>query len=165
MPVFDLILANTNYLYNYATILRPTFNVLYDKASVVAAKLNVAYNWKDRFLAHINATYNNWDTKTLAKAWMKPSTEIEIGGEAKITRNIFVNANYYFAGGRYAYLYGTESAKMKNVNDLSLGASYSYSDWLTAFIRLNNVMGTKYQTYYGYDSLGLNWQIGAAVSF
>ncbi|MTK52371.1 hypothetical protein [Paludibacter sp.] len=163
--VYDLILANTSYLYNYATILKPTFNVLYDKASVVAAKLNVAYNWKDRFLAHINATYNNWDTKTLTKAWMKPSTEIEIGGEAKITRNVFVNANYYFAGGRYAYLYGAESVKMKNVNDLSLGASYSYSDWLTAFIRLNNVMGTKYQTYYGYDSLGLNWQIGAAVSF
>jgi opacity protein-like surface antigen len=145
--------------------LSPKFTELYDKAKVVTAKLNIGYNWKDKIFAHLNARYNSWDTKTQTKAWMKPSTEIEVGGEAKVTRNILVNANYYFAGGKYAYLFVAEPIKMKNTNDLSLGASYFYSDWLTTFVRLNNVFSTKYQTWYGYNSLGLNWQIGAAISF
>jgi hypothetical protein len=163
--IFDLILANSNYIYNYAGIMKPTFTTLYDKAKVVTAKLNIGYNWKDKIFAHLNARYNSWDTKTQTKAWMKPSTEIEVGGEAKVTRNILVNANYYFAGGKYAYMLGSNPIKMKDTNDLSLGASYFYSDWLTTFVRLNNVFGTKYQTWYGYNSLGLNWQIGAAISF
>jgi len=165
MYIYYVMVANLDYLYNYPGIMKPTFTTLYDKAKVVTAKLNIGYNWKDKIFAHLNARYNSWDTKTLTKAWMKPSTEIEFGGEAKITRNVFVNANYYFAGGKYAYMVGSDPIKMKNTNDLSLGASYSYSDWLTAFVRLNNVFGTKYQTWYGYNSLGLNWQIGAAVSF
>ncbi|MBP1640047.1 MAG: hypothetical protein H6Q17_1630 [Bacteroidetes bacterium] len=150
----------------YLNRLQPKFDVLYDKAKLVTASFNAGYNWKDKIFAHFNARYNSWDTKTLTKAWMKPTTEIEFGGEAKVTRNIFINANYYYGGGRYAYI-GTldDATKMKAINDLSLGASYSYSDWLTAFVRLNNVFGTKYQTWYGYNSLGLNWQIGAAVSF
>ena len=167
-PSFEpLLYANTLVSANYyQQILLPTFGVLYDKVNLTTAKFNVGYNWKDKIFAHFNARYNSWSTKTLEKAWMKPATEIETGVEAKITRNVFVNANYYYGGGRYAYLGGLNSSvKMKDINDLSLGASYSYSDWLTAFIRLNNVMGTKYQTWYGYDSLGLNWQIGAAVSF
>jgi outer membrane cobalamin receptor len=54
---------------------------------------------------------------------------------------------------------------MNDKHDLSVGASYSYSDWLTAFIRINNILSTSYQNWYGYDALKLNWQIGAAVSF
>jgi hypothetical protein len=145
--------------------LLPVFYALYDKADVVITKINASYNWKDKILAHFNARYNSWDTKTLDKAWMRPSTEIETGAEAKISRNVFVNANYCFAGGRYAYVAEVGAVKMKNTNDLSIGASYSYSDWLTAFVRVNNLLGTKSQTFYGYDSLGINWQIGAAFSF
>lgn len=156
----------TNYIFPISiNILTPSFDVEYSKANVTTANLNISYNWKDRLFVHANGKYNNWDTQSISKAWMKPSSEIEIGGEAKITRNVFVSANYYYAGGRYANLLTAGSTKMSDISDLSLGASYSYSDWLTAFIRLNNILGNNNQTWYGYDALKLNWQIGAAVSF
>ena len=161
-------LATTYMLPTFPLFLnRPTFNVEYDKANLLTASLKANYNYQDKITTHFSAQFNNWETKTIAHAWMRPSVEIEAGSEVKITRNVFLNANYYYAGGRYALVdpISVISTRMSDINDLSLGASYSYSDWLTAFVRLNNALATKYQTYYGYDAVGLNWQIGAAVKF
>jgi len=151
---------------------RPMYNVVYDKAKLLKTILKASYDWQDRVITHFSTQFNNWDMNTLEHAWMRPSFEMELGSEVKVNKNIFLNANYYFAGGRYAQI-GTFSSAvttpstvhMDNINDLSLGASYLYSDWLTTFIRLNNVLGKSYQTWYGYDTLGINWQIGAAIIF
>jgi hypothetical protein len=144
----------------------PWFETVADKADLLTAALNTSYNWRDQVNVHFGIRYNDWNTKTLEHAWMRPATEVETGAEVKLNQHLFVNANYYFAGGRYASGYnGSSSVKMNNISDLSLGASYSYSDWLTAFVRFNNVLGCKYQTWFGYDALRTNMQIGAAFTF
>lgn len=152
---------------NYMDV--PMFNVVYDNAQEATLNLSGHYNWKDEQVIFLEAKYHYWHTQTLAHAWMQPSFEFSTGIDKKVSQHIFLNANYYFAGGRYAMQLNGSSVMMKNINDVNLGASYSYSDWLTAFIRVNNILGLsssfRYQTWYGYDAVGCNFQIGAAFSF
>lgn len=155
----------------YATSHRdvPMFNVTYDKAQETTVNFSAHYNWKDEQVFFLDANYHYWNTQTIAHAWMEPSFEFLTGIAKKVSQHVVLNANYYFAGGRYALLPDGTSVMMKNINRINLGASYSYSDWLTAFIHVNNILGLssslRYQTWYGYDALGCNFQIGVALSF
>jgi len=156
---------------SYATSHRdvPLFDVMYDKAQEAVVRFSGHYNWKDEQVVFLNAEYHYWNTSTLPHAWMEPSFEFSTGIDKKVSQHVVLNANYYFAGGRYALQPDGSSVLMKNINQLNLGASYSYSDWLTAFVHVNNILGLssslRYQTWYGYDALGCHFQLGVAFSF
>jgi hypothetical protein len=147
----------------------PMFDVAYDNAQEVTLHFNSNYNFRDEQIIFLEANYHYWHMQTLAHAWMQPSFEFAAGIDQKISQHLFLNANYYFAGGRYAALANGTSIRMKDINDVNIGASYSYSNWLTAFARVNNILGLssslRYQTWYGYDAVGCNFQIGVAFSF
>ena len=49
--------------------------------------------------------------------------------------------------------------------DWNLGASYAYRDWMSVFVKLNNILNKKYDYYNGYDVQGINVMAGAAFSF
>lgn len=148
---------------------KPMFDVAYDNAQEVTLHFNSNYNWRDQQVIFLEANYHYWHMQTLAHAWMQPSFEFAAGIDQKVSQHLFLNANYYFAGGRYAGLPNNSSIRMKNINDVNIGASYSYSNWLTAFARVNNILGLssslRYQTWYGYDAVGCNFQVGVAFSF
>ncbi|MGC9150278.1 MAG: hypothetical protein ACP5F6_00745 [Microbacter sp.] len=147
----------------------PMFNVMYDKAQEATVNFSGHYSWKDEQVIFIEANYHYWHTQSIAHAWMNPSFELSAGIDKKVSQHVVLNADYYFAGGRYALQPDGTSVLMRNINQINLGASYSYSDFLTAFVHLNNVLGLssslRYQNWYGYDALGVNFQIGVALSF
>jgi|GEM_PF-944567 hypothetical protein len=147
----------------------PMFDVVYDNAHEVTLHFNSNYNWRDEQFIFLEANYHYWNTQTISHAWMQPSFEFCAGIDQKVTQHLSLNANYYFGGGRYAALLGNVSVSMKNINDVNFGASYSYSNWLTAFARVNNILSLapalRYQTWYGYDAVNCNFQVGVAFSF
>ena len=49
--------------------------------------------------------------------------------------------------------------------DINLGASYAFLDWLSAFVKVNNLINSKYQLWAGYEAQGFNVMAGAAFSF
>jgi outer membrane cobalamin receptor len=49
--------------------------------------------------------------------------------------------------------------------DINLGAAYSYNNWFTAFVKVNNLINNKYQDFYGYDVQGFNVLGGVSFSF
>ena len=69
-----------------------------------------------------------------------------------------------FQDGRYARL-GSAAHKMKPIYDLNLGASYAYLDWLSVFVKLNNILNSKYDYFNGYPVQGINAMVGASFSF
>jgi len=70
----------------------------------------------------------------------------------------------FYQGGRYARL-GNTAVAMKDKVDVNLGVSYTYLNWFTAFAKINNLINSKYQDFYGYDVQGMNMMVGAAFSF
>jgi len=54
---------------------------------------------------------------------------------------------------------------MKPKLDINVGASYSYLNWFTMFAKINNLINSRYEEFYGYKVQGMNVLVGAAFSF
>lgn len=104
------------------------------------------------------------------KAWGLPTVSLELNADVKVIENLVLSLNYQYAGGRKVCLIegtGTPSSalKMKDINELNLRGEYSITDWLSVYVRLNNVLFQKYERYYGYSLEGFNALGGVSLKF
>jgi vitamin B12 transporter len=82
----------------------------------------------------------------------------------RVSRNLNLNGSIFLKGARHAKL-GDFVMNMKPVTDVNIGASYSYLNWFTLFGKVNNLLNSRYEEFYGYEVQGLNVMVGAAFSF
>lgn len=137
-----------------------TFGIVDANWQALNAGVHLKYNYKDRFDIFFKGQYNGWykmkNTKE-AFAWYQPACEISVGGNVNVTKDIRVSANYYLATQRMAFL-PTRNIRLRDIHDLNISASYTYNNWLTAFLKVDNLLGmipsVRYQRWYGYDVLG-----------
>jgi hypothetical protein len=140
------------------------FNVVYSGATVVKMGLRANYNLQDKVNVELKWAYNGWNVDTEAFAWNKPKYEAQLNTDVRISDNFTVSANVFYEGVRYAKI-GNNPILMNDKTDINLGANYSYNKWLNIFLKVNNLINSKYQNYYGYDVQGTNLMTGVAFSF
>ena len=140
------------------------FNVLYSDAKLLKLGLRANYNLQGWLNIQAKTTYNSWSVATEQYAWNKPMWESDLSTSIQVTKEIQLSASAYYEAGRYAKL-GNLSKEMKNKMDINLGGSYSFNNWISSFAKINNLLNTKNQYYYGYEVQGINALIGAAFSF
>lgn len=146
------------------TIYSNRFNVVYSGATLVKMGIRANYNLQNRVNVELKWAYNGWNVDTERYAWNKPKYDAQLNADVKISDNFSVTANMYYEGVRYARI-GNYAIPMNDKTDINLGVNYSYNKWLTVFGKVNNLINTKYQDYYGYDVQGTNLMVGAAFSF
>ena len=95
---------------------------------------------------------------------MKPALEADVSADVRINKNLTATAQLFYEGERYAQL-GGKPFKMDPKVDVNLGATYTFNRTLSAFAKLNNLLDSKYQQFYGYEVQGINFMFGGAVSF
>ncbi len=137
-----------------------TFTMTHSNWQVLNAGLHMSYNYKDRFDIFLKGQYNGWfKMKKVAQAyaWHRPACEVSVGGNVNITKDVRLSANYYLAVGRWASL-PTQNVRLRDVHDVNIAASYTHNNWLTAYLKVDNLLGmipaVRYQQWYGYDVLG-----------
>lgn len=108
--------------------------------------------------------YTKQDFTIEKKAWGLPSLTFDFNADFSFIENLTLTANYQFEGGRKA-LSGSNSANMKNINELNLKASYHILKWLSLYAKANNVLNQKYEKYYGYTLQGINASAGFNLIF
>jgi len=140
------------------------FNVIYSGASVTKLGIRANYNLQSFLNIELKYAVNNWSVDTEQYAWNKPKYEAEWNTNLRLNHDVSLSANMYYQGGRYARL-GNTAVAMKDKVDVNLGVSYTYLNWFTAFAKINNLINSKYQDFYGYDVQGMNMMVGAAFSF
>ena len=140
------------------------FNVIYSGASVTKLGIRANYNLQSFLNVELKYAVNNWSVDTQQYAWNKPKYEAEWNTNVRINHDITLSTNMFYQGGRYARL-GNTAVAMKDKVDVNLGVSYTYLNWFTAFAKINNLINSKYQDFYGYDVQGMNMMVGAAFSF
>ena len=140
------------------------FDVIYAPATKLSAGMRVNYDYKNRYGLYAKGAYHSWNVENQEHAWQLPTWDADLGGYAKINNNISINTQFMFQDGRFARL-GNSAHKMKPIYDWNLGASYAYLDWLSVFVKLNNILNSKYDQYNGYQVQGINAMIGASFSF
>lgn len=147
-----------------STIFTNRFNVIYSGASLLKLGLRANYNIPNRINVQLKGAYNGWAIEKEIYAWNKPKWEADLSTDIHLTRELMVNAKAFFESERYAKL-GNRARNLSPKVDINVGASYLYNSWLTAFVKLNNVINSPYKEFYGYEVQGINFLAGATFSF
>ncbi len=140
------------------------FNAVYSKAAHTQVGVRANYNLRSLINIQWKGAYNHWKVYDIPTAWNKPKFESDLAADVRLTRNLNLTTNVFFESERFAKI-GSMDFRMKPKVDVNLGASYSYLNWLTIFGKVNNLINSKYEEYYGYEVQGVNFMVGAAFSF
>lgn len=149
---------------DFANLFTNRFNAVYSDAGLFRFGMRASYNYRNTVNLQFKGVYNAWDVKTELHAWMKPALEADVTADVRVSPNLSANIILFYEGERYAKL-GNAPFKMNPKVDVNLGATYTFNRSLAAFARLNNLLNSKYQQYYGYEVQGINFLLGGAVSF
>lgn len=141
------------------------FDVVYSHADRASVGARASWDFKNQINVYAKAAHHFWNVKEEAKAWHLPSWDMDFGASIKVGNDIAVNTQFYFQDGRYAKLSDAEGTLMTPVFDWNIGGSYAYRDWLSMFVRVNNILNKKYEFYKGYEVQGINGMVGVAFSF
>jgi hypothetical protein len=140
------------------------FNVLYSDATLTKVGVRANYNMRNFLNVELKGAWNGWKTATTEIAWNKPKWEAALSTNLRITRNLNLSANAFVESERYAK-FDNYKLRMRPKVDINLGASYSYLNWLSMFVKVNNLINNKYEEFSGYEVQGFNVMAGAAFSF
>jgi hypothetical protein len=146
------------------TVYTNLFNAVYSSASLTNIGVRANYNVRNTVNVQLKGVYNGWKTFDITEAWQKPTFEADLTTEVRLSRNLNLNGSIFVMGARQAKL-GDMSVRMKPVTDVNLGASYTYLNWFTLFAKVNNLLNSRYDEFYGYEVQRLNFMAGAAFSF
>tara|TARA_R110000787_G_scaffold113832_2_gene223170 strand:+ start:6200 stop:7966 length:1767 start_codon:yes stop_codon:yes gene_type:complete len=163
--VFDI--SNTFLGYEYGN----SFNVFYDDISTFSLFAEVEIDVTKRFIMGGNVQANSYTTTNQQEAWNLPKIEGAVFGKYK-NNKWYATANVFFVGERQDLLYGgtfpSTTSGIQTLDafvDVNLNGGYHFNDFVSAFIKLNNVLGTDYERYANFNVQGFQVLAGATYKF
>jgi hypothetical protein len=105
-----------------------------------------------------------YDLDTEDKAWYHPGFEAAVtAGLTSLDQKLRISGSLIAASGvPYQNEFG-EADKLKSLFNLSAGVDYYIIENVGAFIKINNILGNKYEPWQRYSSFGLNGVVGILV--
>lgn len=167
--VFNPIVANdVNLLgFEYGN----SFNVFYDDITTLSIFGEVEIDVSKRLVIGGNVQANTYTTTFQQEAWNLPKMEGAVFGKYKNDK-WYATANVFFVGERQDLLYGgtfpSTIAGIQTLDafvDVNLNGGYHFNDFVSAFIKLNNVLGTDYERYANFNVQGFQVLAGATYKF
>jgi hypothetical protein len=143
-------------------ILGNTFDVVYDNLQLIRIHGELNYRQTERLSTLLSLTYDSYIMDGIEHPWHKPNLVVSLDEKFNLKNKIIVDAGLYYVGKRYAP--GTQLdadiITLKGFVDLNLGLEYRYTKILSGFVRLNNILGTRYQVWNQYPGMGFNLLFG-----
>ena len=143
-------------------ILGNTFTVVYDDLRLTRLRGELLVRPSDRLSFLLLAGYDQYDLDNLEKPWHKPEITASFATEYNLRNKILLDASLNYLGERFAP--GTpldaEMIALEGFVDLNLGIEYRYTKLLSAFVRLNNILGARNYFWNQYPAIGFNVMAG-----
>lgn len=146
-----------------------SFNVVYDKVTTLSlfAELDIYFSKEFRFGG--NVEYNNINTDTQEKAWYTPTLQASAFANYN-AKKWYVGADLYFVGEQFDLIqnFGEINGVITSIDpyvDLNFNGGYVFTDRLTAFGKVNNVLGINYDKYINYKVQGIQVLAGIIYKF
>ncbi len=148
-----------------------SFSVFYDDISTLSIFAELEVDVTKRLIIGGNVQSNTYTTTFQRKAWNLPKLEGAIFGKYKKDK-WYASANIFFIGERLDQLYsGTFPSTVSGIQnldafvDVNLNGGYHFNDLFSAFIKLNNVLGTDYERYANFNVQGFQVLAGVTYKF
>ena len=95
----------------------------------------------------------------------RPAWDLHLRIDANINTKWSLYSDNHFGGSCKALLTDGTAATLKELIDLRLGVGYNINRWLSCYLQLNNYLNRHNDIFYGYQSQGINGQIGVRWCF
>ncbi|MCB0761608.1 MAG: TonB-dependent receptor [Flavobacteriales bacterium] len=152
------------------------FVLQYDDLNVLNITGEITVNKTDRLKLLVRGDYYIYTTGVEAHPWNQPATRFTFSGTYNLQDKFNIVAEVYTVGKRkFKSLSpvqdvdpeqdGSYIVDLKGYADANLAVEYRYTKRLSAFVRFNNFLATKYQRWYGYRVQPFNAMLGATYSF
>lgn len=94
----------------------------------------------------------------------RPNWDLSARIDVHIDSKWSIYSDNYFAGSRWAYT-SEGDKQIKPMIQLSLGGQYAFNRWLSAYLQINDYLNRKDEIFYGFQSQGIHFLIGARWKF
>ena len=143
------------------------FTVLYDSLKTqyvnVTAQLN--YQPVDMWRTYVRADFNHYQRRAYEKPFHRPLATVKWGNTLIVSDKLVANLDFYYYGKTFAKNPTTQAlVTNKAIFDLNTEFDYLFGKQFTAFVKLNNILGRKYERYLYYPQQGLNFLVGVNYS-
>ncbi|MGY0407181.1 MAG: hypothetical protein ACWIPJ_02325 [Polaribacter sp.] len=148
-----------------------SFGVYYDDVKTTTFFAEAAYDYSKNISFQTMVAYNNYSTTNALEKWNLPSLEASF--LAKYTQQKwYATATTFYVSERKDATYIAEFPssisgvqRLASFVDLNLNGGYHFNDKFSAFLRLNNVLNTKYQRFANFDTQGFQVLGGLTYKF
>ena len=146
-----------------------SFGIVYDNMKTLGIFAEIALTISKELNFGGNITYNNLTTDVQEKAWYTPG--LQASAFAKYTtEKWYAGMDLYFMGEQFDFVqnFGEPNGTAITIDtyvDLNFNGGYIFTDRLTAFGRLNNVLGVNYDKYTNYKVQGFQALAGIIYKF
>ena len=161
--VIDSMYFYVNSSADIANPLMNQFNVDFDNVEQTKILGELTIEPTEKFSVLLHAEYFNYKMQNLQHQWHKPDYSAFINLRYSIKDKIITNLQLYSVGKRWVNV--DTPKQLDGFVDVNLGFEYNYNKRLSAFLNLNNVLNSKYQSWYLYPTYRFNAQIGATYKF
>ena len=141
---------NMYFFVNDSTIdLGNQFTVIYDDAEVMNYSGEIMIVPVDRIRIMLKGNYYTYTLGNGGRAWHRPNYDLSFSAMYNLRDKILVHADLLFYGPRYAKSYDplVREVKLKGFADINLQMEYRYTKIISGFIRINNLLASKYDQW------------------
>jgi hypothetical protein len=164
---FDAMEDALFYINDTNSLLQNQFDIVYDDADLIKYHGELAWMPLSNLSLFLKGNYYSYKMTAENKPWQKPTADFTFAVSYNFKEKIFAELDYLVYGKRYAKNYNeTDNPYLLNpVHDLNLKLEYKYSNILSGFIHLYNLLSQKYYLWNNYPSQRLNVLIGVTYKF
>jgi len=133
---------------------------------------SLQYHYRDILNIHLSGNYYHWICQRIeadaipVSVYDRPSWDAHLRVDVHIDSKWSLYSDNTFVGSRRAFTMvengATDAtATLKPIISLNAGVSYSVNRWLSTYLQLNNYLNRRNDLYYGYQSQGIHFLLGA----
>ncbi|TXD46685.1 TonB-dependent receptor [Polaribacter sp. IC073] len=148
-----------------------SFSIYYDDVNSTSIFTEVEYIFDKNLTFSTQIKYDNYSTTNALESYNLPSLQGALSAKYKVEK-WYATAAIFYEDERKDVLYNaTFPSSLQGVEtldsfaDVNLNGGYHFNDKFSAFLRLNNILNTKYQRFANFDMQGFQVLGGVTYKF
>ena len=148
-----------------------SFSVFYDDVKTNSLFAEFEYDFSKNLVFKTQGVYNQFTLNKALENWNLPTTEVSFISTYK-NNKWFTTSTIFYVSERKDVLYNGQFPSslggVQTINsfvDVNLNGGYHFNDKFSAFLKLNNILNTKYQRFANFDTQGFQVLGGITYKF
>ncbi|MDX5321798.1 MAG: TonB-dependent receptor [Bacteroidota bacterium] len=145
-----------------------TFVIINDDVELIRLNAELSHQYSEKFRMALTFNYNFYTSTIQEAAWQLPALETKLNLTYNMADKILLSFDAFVFGSRKSYRIMDpvdQFNTIKPLGDFNVGIDYRWKKQLSAFLRLNNLLGQHFQVWYSHPMYSFNGHIGLALGF